>query len=367
MRTTKYILVLVTVLIFSSCDDNSSGLQDSFTIEGTVFYNNMRLKNASITLDKQNALSTLSDNDGNFKIPNVPKGDHNLGVSKTFSDGSFVEINSNIVVNEDIILSSLTLPRAVFLYEPMNTTATSTDLSWSSTDAIDFREYKIFSHNSSGLDENTGSLIHISTAIDDTNFTDSGLNPLSEYYYRVYVMNEYGRLGGSNIVHTSTPTKNLFPDGGLELSTNFSDNWIIDYGPPESGEISDSMSYEGASSLHLTLPSHISHKLMPGAEAGEIYEFSFWYRVTGDSVAYTQFDDRSLSIKHFDGSHVAFVWFGIFIDENPDEPFDTGWLFHKEYITMIEDTPVTLSTTLGSTTIGLQMWFDNFVLKKVSL
>jgi len=86
MRTTKYILVLVTVLIFSSCDDNSSGLQDSFTIEGTVFYNNMRLKNASITLDKQNALSTLSDNDGNFKIPNVPKGDHNLGVSKTFSE-----------------------------------------------------------------------------------------------------------------------------------------------------------------------------------------------------------------------------------------------------------------------------------------
>jgi len=71
------------------------------------------------------------------------------------------------------------------------------------SDADDFREYKLYRHSTSGFDESTGELLHISTFRNDTSFTDS-IPHSSTYYYRLYQMNEYGRLGGSNIVKISS-------------------------------------------------------------------------------------------------------------------------------------------------------------------
>jgi len=73
-----------------------------------------------------------------------------------------------------------------------------------------FYEYKIYRHYHTGLDENTGTLIHVSTSADDTIFNDIGtdleygLTPATTYYYRVYINNNFGRLGGSNIIGVTT-------------------------------------------------------------------------------------------------------------------------------------------------------------------
>ena len=84
-----------------------------------------------------------------------------------------------------MIIESLILPKGVQIFEPENIGPNSMEIKWSATDANDFREYKLYRHISSGLDETTGTLVHVSTAISDTQFTDQGVNPVTTYYYRV--------------------------------------------------------------------------------------------------------------------------------------------------------------------------------------
>jgi len=178
-------------------------------------------------------------------------------------------------------------------------------------------------------------------------------------------MNEYGRLGGSNIVLATTLVRNLFPDGGMELSDSYTNYWNTYAGLP-SIEISDSLVYEGSHSVHLALPSFIAHNLMSGTEADEIYELSFWYRFTGDSIAYGQPDDRSYTIDHFGGSNIGFDMFGTVLNTNPGQGFDSDWLFYSGNFVMKEDAPVHFYMSLSSST-GLHMWLDNLSLTKVEL
>lgn len=366
----KYIFfLLLPFFLFLKCNKNTTEPQDGFTIQGTILYKNSTLANASVTINNDVNFTTISDVSGNFVISNVPAGEHTLKMSKSFADGTFVERENNLLVDADIILNSLKLPKAIFLNDPFSVTSKSISLSWSATDADDFREYKIFRHINSGLDEATGELIHISTSVQDTIFTDTGLNALSDYYYRTYVMNDFGRLGGSNIVSVSTLNRNLFPDGGFEESSVLSDNWTVNFLPASSSaQIDDSLSYEGNNSLHLILPVSITHNLMSSVVADDIYELSFWYRVFGDSIKYGQPDDRSINLSHFGGGNTFFDMFdmtSISVD-NPDEPFDTGWQFYFNNVSMKEDRPVVFGMGLGSST-NIHMLFDNFILKKIDL
>lgn len=189
-------------------------------------------------------------------------------------------------MNADINLDFLKLPIPVFMYTPLQIDNSALKISWSPTNAADFREYKIFRHNSSGLDETTGELIHISTSISDTVFIDEYIISLQEYYYRTYIMNEYGKLGGSNIVSIETENSNLFPDGGFETATAL-DYWDLQV---NSYTCLDSTIYkDGKYSLHLSIdttsmyPSRtITHQKFLNVGIGEEYVFSFWFRVKGE-------------------------------------------------------------------------------------
>ncbi|MCF7826330.1 MAG: hypothetical protein K9N29_06740 [Candidatus Marinimicrobia bacterium] len=366
MHFIKSLLLVFISIVLTSCNNTSTEPKDVFTVEGTIYYESDKFENALVKLGNQSTLSTTTDVNGFFKISDVPAGTYTLNASKVFEDGTFSERADEINVNDDIIIDALKLPRAVFLFESTNTTATSTELSWSSTDALDFREYKLFRHSSSGLDESTGELIHISTTIADTIFTDDRLYPLTEYFYRVYVMNEYGRLGGSNIISTATQALNLFPDGGFESSASFSDHWDMYSGQASVAEISDSIAYEGLQSLHLSLPAYISHDFMGGVEAGEIYKISFWYRAIGDSIAYGQPDDRSFGLSNADGASLFFDMFRTMMNTAQDGSFDSGWLFYSSEMVIQSNLPVYLYLGLGSST-DLHMWFDNFSLVKIIL
>ena len=88
--------------------------------------------------------------------------------------------------------------------DPINLGSDLIRLIWNSTNASYFKEYKLYRHTNPDFDETTGTLVHTSTAIIDTQFTDNIPDPQIPYYYRVYYMNDYGKLGGSNIV-SSTP------------------------------------------------------------------------------------------------------------------------------------------------------------------
>ena len=208
----KLLYLIFSFLIFNSCTKESSEPEGMFSVSGFVYLNSQPVIGAIASIDEKTNYTTQTDENGYFKINDVTKGDHQLKLYKSFNDTSqnqdaFSERNYDLAVNNDLTLNNLKIPKAVKLYEPVIINADTLQINWSSSDAEDFREYKIFRHNNSGLDENTGTLTHVSTSIDDTVFFDKNVDEPGDYFYRVYVMNEYGRLGGSNIVsYTRNPT-----------------------------------------------------------------------------------------------------------------------------------------------------------------
>jgi len=147
-------------------------------------------------------------------------------------------------------VDNLILPTGVSIIDLQEITDKSIKIIWSKTDASDFREYKIYQHNTSGLDETTGTLVHVATNRDDTTFVVNNLDPLTEYYFRVYIMNDYGKLGGSNILSAKTGNKQIIRNGSFEIlnqntgypefwqSDNFGTYWLVDSTVVQDGKYS---------------------------------------------------------------------------------------------------------------------------------
>jgi len=230
MNRIRVIFFLIAIL-FLSCKEESVTPTSGYSVSGTVYSKGNLVEGASISIKNSSNLKTRTDVNGKFKLLNIPKGNHELTISKSSAEGGFSERTASITVEDDMTIDNLILPVGVILYEPTEITDRTLKLKWSQTDASDFREYKIYQHNTSGLDETTGTLIHVATSITDTTFEVPNLNALEKYFYRVYAMNEYGRLGGSNIVNTTTLNRQIIKNGSFEVlnsSTGYPENWDCD-------------------------------------------------------------------------------------------------------------------------------------------
>jgi hypothetical protein len=212
----KYILFF-TFILFLACSEQSTEPTNLYTVSGVIYQNNQPSYGTNVSIDNKLNLSTTTDENGEFSIPNVPEGNRSFSASKSYDDGSFVETTSTLSVNNDIRLNSLILPNPTKLNEITYKTDSSIKLSWSPSSALDFREYKIYRHTTLGIDEQTGTLVYVTIDRNDTSFTDENLDALQTYYYRVFVMNEFARMGGSNIVSATTDNKNYIWNGDFEL------------------------------------------------------------------------------------------------------------------------------------------------------
>jgi hypothetical protein len=228
MYRIKVILIGFLLIIQFACEESSTDTVDSHSVSGFISYKDKPLEGVTVSIDDQYNWTVSTDENGFFEISAVTSGSHNLkmysssaNLNKTSDDTlGFSEKKIEISVFDDLVLENLKLPKAVKLYKATEISGSSSIISWSPTDDIDFREYKLFRHHSSGLDETTGTLIHVSTSITDTIFADVELNPYEKYYYRVYVMNEYGRIGGSNIIDIQTLNVQLIYNGSFEEIEN---------------------------------------------------------------------------------------------------------------------------------------------------
>jgi hypothetical protein len=204
MQYAKIVLIGFCLIAGLSCKKESVSPEDFLTVSGVVFQNANPVSAAEVSIDQEESLNTTTDAQGAFEINDVPRGQRKLTISKAGSGDpdtssvSFVERSYEISVLEDLFLENLRLPSPVMLY-PAEFAADGIRLSWSHSDADDFREYKLYRHTSSGLDESTGTLIHISTARNDTTFLDETSLAPGDYFYRIFMMNDFGRLGASNI------------------------------------------------------------------------------------------------------------------------------------------------------------------------
>ena len=257
----RYRFIYQTILlggIFFSCTNEETNI---FTVSGHVYYLGEPIEDVTISIDDQYNWTVGTDADGFFHISSVSSGEHQLKMKKNMSDphntvndtSGFTERTMNISVQEDLELSDLKLPKAVLLHQPTDITESRAFISWSPTDDVEFREYKLYRHHSSGLDETTGTLVHVSTFLSDTSFSDEQLDPFQNYFYRVYVMNDYGRIGGSNIVSLQTLNSQLISNGGFEeVSGEEPVDWqlIPNSGDPDNYiQIDPNNAFEGNNSL----------------------------------------------------------------------------------------------------------------------
>lgn len=194
----KGVVIFLLFFVFVSCTKKENG----FTIEGYIKNTGYNLKNAVIRIDNSDKLKTTSDENGYFRLINASEGNHILNIFKDFNDSSFVIENIEINITSDTILSAIILPTPVTI----NLEKISSDISnlkikitWTKSDALDFYEYKVFRHSTSGIDENTGTLIHVAINSNDTTFIDS-VQYNTNHFYRVYIKNFYNQIGGSNIM-----------------------------------------------------------------------------------------------------------------------------------------------------------------------
>ena len=226
MKNKLIISLLLFVLI--SCDSKDITIQDGYTLKGNLKSLTENVSNVSVLLDGATVYQTTTDSEGNFEIKKIEKGMYSLSYKQTQSDSSFTSNYMNVKITNDTTLINLELPRPVLIYSSKNITSSTVEISWSQCNSQGFYEYKIFRKEDTGLDETTGKLVHISTEANDTTFTDSDLKESTKYYYRVYVMNNYGKLGGSKISSCETLKGNYVTNGSFEeFDTNqIATNWV---------------------------------------------------------------------------------------------------------------------------------------------
>ncbi len=283
-----YGLVLLVFQLFSGCN-NPAGNQTTYTISGTVVYAGMAKQDVKVSIDDAINWTTKTDETGFFEIKDVIEGNHSLKATTEEGDKQFSERNYSIEVYNDFNFSELILPRAIEIEEPLGVSANSIQLKWMVSDAPDFKEYKLFRHSSSGLDENTGTLIHVFTSILDTTFIDNSVSPITQYFYRIYVMNEFGRLGGSNIVSFTTENAELIINGSFEeidSNSEFPVSWavwnnapfvVIDTNIVFHGNVSLRADVNEQTANHRPLYQLIDPSLF---QQGERYRLSYWIKAS---------------------------------------------------------------------------------------
>jgi hypothetical protein len=286
MNSRGLLVILLSIVITFSCKKDKEEDIDLFNISGYLISNGEPMGNAEVSIDELEQYKTTTDGEGFFAISKVSPGQHTLYANKTFEMGHFIQRSFDLDLNADLLLEELILPNPVAITGVvMDTIENKATITWNTSYADDFREYKLYSHNTTGLDENTGTLEHVSTNREDTVITLSIPNATTRYF-RVFVMNDYGQLGGSNIVRATSSNQNMLTYGEFENADMFFQTWDI------SGNvfIVDSIQKVGSSCLLLrseidTVNSswticRFDHPQVL-LEENQPYELSFWYKARG--------------------------------------------------------------------------------------
>ena len=348
-------------------------------MSGTIVSGGVPVSKATVSLNSLANFTTQSDTIGRFSIPNVPDGNYSLGVQKTNADGSFLARTSNISVANDSVLLALILPKGVKLDTLENINATSVSISWNPTDANDFREYKLYRNLTSGLDQTTGTLVHVSTAINDTSFVDNTVNPFTTYYYRVYIMNDFGNLGGSNISSITTLVMNIISNGSFETidaGTQFPSGWSF-LGSQGKFQTELQIAQDSSKSIKLQLVLSdwgvnswvLYQQISPkGVEQGATYRVSFWCK--SDSLEEYESMSAFFTTSLGDGN-ATLASLDPFI-EGPKAPKD--WTRFSFTFTVPSAIPpnyyltfdVIRAGTMGySFHLPMNVWLDNVQMEKI--
>ena len=173
------------------------------------------------------------------------------------------------------------LPDAVTLSAPIPQVSPNFDqilLSWSTSTEVSFAAYEIYRSTLAGVTD-ASTLIATITDPSTTSYTDSGLTAETTYYYRVYVLNDFGLRNGSN--EASATTNQVVPDSyffdDMESGTTgwtWTGTWAhttaVAHSTSTSWTDSPDVNYANSSDTYLQTSVDLTGALMPMLE--------FWHR-----------------------------------------------------------------------------------------
>ncbi len=241
MKKSLLLFFGLAFLVLSCNKEKESSIETALTVSGYLNNGKSPVANAIIDIDDLVQYQVASNTEGFFEIKNVTSGSHKLNYKVGSDEGSFSKITETIEINDDLFLDSRTLPNPVTLYDPEiqnNLESNNVTLFWNKYIGTDFREYKLYKHSSSGLDETTGELLHIATAANDTVFTIT-LPYASETYFRIFVRDDFDLLGGSNIIELAigfnTPEPEITVGIQMDNYLSLSEEQELYFDTPEAG------------------------------------------------------------------------------------------------------------------------------------
>ncbi|WP_083560367.1 carboxypeptidase regulatory-like domain-containing protein [Myxococcus fulvus] len=274
MRLKLVGMVACAVVVLACGDGTSDGLVGRVTQEGQP------VQGALVYLTEAPSASTETDADGRFKL-SAPSGRHEITARYQAEDGA---LNEQRFMAEVDVTAELRLPRPTRLQEPVVVDAGTVRLSWNPYPGADFREYKLYRAKSAALDETTGTLVYVGMVPGDAEFVDEDVRPGDVYFYRLFVMNDFGRLAGSNIKRLSMPNVNLVQGGDFEEFAVGSAPTGFTLGADQQWVVSDERAHSGTRAVRGTggfsylfqgLRQHIPGKLLV---QGARYRLSFYYQ-----------------------------------------------------------------------------------------
>ncbi|WP_149273767.1 fibronectin type III domain-containing protein [Pareuzebyella sediminis] len=220
MKKMLFLLFVFSLTINCTMEEAEN---EQYSVSGLLTNGIFPVTDATVDIDNLVQYRVKSDADGFFKIDNIPEGTHELNYGITIENGSFSTMSETINITSDLSLNALMLPDPVILDNPTiqrDLQSNEVNLSWNKYTGEDFREYKVYQHSSSGLDETTGELLHVATSLNDTLFTTT-LPHSSETYFRVFVRDDFGLLGGSNIVEVPIGMYESDPEITVGVETSY--------------------------------------------------------------------------------------------------------------------------------------------------
>lgn len=254
-------LLFLPLLIVNGCSDSGVDEGGSGSVSGQLTFQGNPLGSVRVGIGDILNWNTTTDDEGFFEINNVATGEHILRASFSVDDMSSSAIENKIFVSQgENDLGAIRLPVPSELFTPLINDENGVDLRWTATAEGEFREYKVYRKEDSGLDETTGELIHVTTSRNDTTFTDNNYSPGIESFYRVYTLSAFGKVGGSNLVSIKTDPINLVENGDFEQSEpgEEPDGWIVyeynpQYGRPGKFVVDNNESFNGENSLQINI------------------------------------------------------------------------------------------------------------------
>ena len=187
-----YLLIVPMLTMFNSCSEDTIDVFGAGNLTGTVVKegDNTPIENAKITIVSTN-VSTLTNENGDYTIPNVPEGQQSISAEKEGYLASFEAVtmlpgeNLNVVIEMALETTSNNSPEQPTLTSPDDNAIDlelSVDLTWASSDPEDdILTYKIELRN----DQNSDLLTFEDIA--EQTYVLTGLSYGYKYFWQVSV------------------------------------------------------------------------------------------------------------------------------------------------------------------------------------